>query len=88
MLLGSTRCFQCVKEDRYLYHCGCQPIHSSNEMKDQVEHLKVKQMKAVYGGDQYKMDQVYEAHYQMILLSPESLLITKLRDVLLSEVYQ
>ena len=58
-------------------------------MKDQVERLKVKRMKAVYGGDQCEMDRVYEGHYQMIFLSPESLLTTnKWRDILLSDVYQ
>ena len=58
-------------------------------MKDQAERLKVKGMKAVYGGDQCEMDQVFEGHYQMIFLSPESLFTNnKWRDVLLSEVYQ
>ena len=52
-----------------------------------MESLKVKWMKAVYGGDQCEMDRVYEGHYQMIFLSPESLLTTnKWRDILLSDV--
>jgi ATP-dependent DNA helicase RecQ len=59
-------------------------------MKDQVERLKVKRVKAVYAGsDQCEMDRVYEGYYQMIFLSPESLLTTnKWRDILLSDVYQ
>ena len=54
-------------------------------MKDQVERLKGKGVKAVYGGDQCEME---IGHYQLLFLSPESLLTSqKWRDVLMSDVY-
>ena len=83
---GSTGCIRYVKEDRYLYRSGSQPIGSSNEGSGVAIERR---MKAVYGGDQCEMDRVYEGYYQMIFLTPESLLTTsKSRDVLLSDVYQ
>ena len=58
-------------------------------MKDQVERLKGKGVKAVYGGDQCDMELVSEGHYHIVFLSPESLLMSnKWRDVLMSDVYQ
>ena len=58
-------------------------------MKDQVERLKSKGVKAVYGGDQCEMELVFEGRYQIIFLSPESLLTSsKWRDVLMSDMYQ
>ena len=58
-------------------------------MKDQVERLKSKGVKAVYGGDQCEMEQVFEGLYQIIFLSPESMLMSnKWRDVLMSDMYQ
>lgn len=58
-------------------------------MKDQVERLKVKGVKAVYGGDQCEMELFFQGHYQLVFLSPESLLTSsKWRDVLMSDAYQ
>ena len=86
MLLGSSRSFQFVKEDSSVVLI-VSPLIAL--MKDQVERLKGKGVKAVYGGDQCEMELVFEGHYQILFLSPESLLTNnKWRDVLMSDVYQ